>query len=244
MRAGAAAARRRSAPCASRAAGRGSGAASPAARSGVGAARARSRRPPGGRRAATRSLELEQRRTAGEVPAGALERRPQLGDLSLRRARPSDPPAAVEDERAGADTAEQREDDRDRGHRAGAAVVASRRGGRRAGRSRARPRSPPWAVGEDRAHLAARAHSPPRRCDSAGAAAGVGSNVTQPIPRKKTSTQEWASKSWTTYEPFGAVGAAGREAGHDPRRDPDHPQHQRHRARELLAVAGSILEQE
>ncbi len=28
------------------------------------------------------------------------------------------------------------------------------------------------------------ANSPPRRCDSAGAAPGVGSNVTQPIPRK------------------------------------------------------------
>ena len=34
-----------------------------------------------------------------------------------------------------------------------------------------------------------------------------------------------------------AVVGAGREARHHPRRDPDHAQHQRHRAGELLAVA-------
>lgn len=41
-----------------------------------------------------------------------------------------------------------------------------------------------------------------------------------------------------------AVQGARREAGHDPRRDARHPQHQSHRSRELLAVADLVLEQE
>ena len=36
-------------------------------------------------------------------------------------------------------------------------------------------------------------------CERAGAAAGVGSKVTQPMPRYQTSTHEWASRSRTTY---------------------------------------------
>ena len=41
-----------------------------------------------------------------------------------------------------------------------------------------------------------------------------------------------------------AVARPGREAGRDPRRQPAHPQQQRHRARELLAVAALVVEQE
>src|SRR6185437_11483110 len=37
---------------------------------------------------------------------------------------------------------------------------------------------------------------------------------------------------------------AGREAGGHPRRDADHPQHHRHRAGELLAVAHAVVEEE
>src|SRR5204862_3580575 len=37
----------------------------------------------------------------------------------------------------------------------------------------------------------------PLDCDSAGAAGGVGSNGTQPMPLKYTSTHEWASRSRT-----------------------------------------------
>ena len=51
-----------------------------------------------------------------------------------------------------------------------------------------RPRRPPAA-------LAAAAVD----CDSAGEAAGVGSNGTQPIPVNQTSTHEWASRSRTRY---------------------------------------------
>ena len=36
-------------------------------------------------------------------------------------------------------------------------------------------------------------------CERGGASAGVGSNVTQPIPPYQTSTHEWASRSRTTY---------------------------------------------
>ena len=36
-------------------------------------------------------------------------------------------------------------------------------------------------------------------CDSAGAAAGVGSNGTQPMPVNQTSTHECASRSRTRY---------------------------------------------
>ena len=81
-------------------------------------------------------------------------------------------------------------------------------------------------------------------CERGGAAAGVGSNVTQPMPRYQTSTHEWASRSRTTYsfvlvssEP--EVKPVTTRVGHA-----GHPQQQRHRARELLAVAGLGVEQE
>ena len=48
--------------------------------------------------------------------------------------------------------------------------------------------------------------SPPR---SAGAVAGVGSNVTQPIPVNHTSTQEWASRSRTRNSPVSRFSEPG-----------------------------------
>ena len=55
----------------------------------------------------------------------------------------------------------------------------------------------------------ARATEVGRAASAAGDAGGVGSNVTQPKPGNQASTQEWASKSRTTYSPRLAVKLPG-----------------------------------
>ena len=82
-----------------------------------------------------------------------------------------------------------------------------------------------------------------RSTETARASGREGSNGTQPMPVNQTSTQECASRSRTRYSLGVLVVRAGREAGRHAGRD-GHAEHQRHRARELLAVAALVLLQE
>ena len=79
---------------------------------------------------------------------------------------------------------------------------------------------------------------------AAARSAGVGSNVTQPMPRYQTSTHEWASRSRTTYSRVLVSSEPEVKPVDDARGHAAHPQQQRHRARELLAVAALGVEQE
>ena len=98
-----------------------------------------------------------------------------------------------------------------------------RMGSRRSGRPGEAPRPPP--------------RSPKRTssCRRTSPGRASGSNGTQPWPANHTSTQAWASWSVTTHSPV--VEVAARESHCDPCRDPEHAEHDGHRARVVLAVA-------
>ena len=81
-------------------------------------------------------------------------------------------------------------------------------------------------------------------CARAGAAAGVGSRVTQPMPGNQASTQECASRSRTTYSFSFSSNAPVVKPGGDAGGDAAHPQQQRLGAGVLLAEADLGVEEE
>ena len=152
-------------------------------------------------------FELEQRRPRGQVPPGAGKRGSKLRDLGFRRIPFDSAPAAVDDDRAAAVATISAN---------AISPVDTPEPPSPPSPAAAAPASIPWPPSVPPPGMSGSNALPrrsgswaPNRCDSAGAAAGVGSNVTQPMPRKNTSTQEWASKSWTTYEPFWLLGLPG-----------------------------------
>ena len=189
-------------------------------------------------------LELAQRQARRERPAGPGERPPQRREVRIVLGR--SPPA---DERTRA-----RESERGRCRPAGSRRAPSTDRRDRCHPSRpSRPlrRTPPGSPGPPspaspghRRHLPTADAASALDCESAGAIDGVGSNGTQPmVPTPDLDPRVRVEVAHAVLLRLGVVGAR-REAGRDARGYPEHPKHQRHRARELLAVADPVPEEE